>query len=322
MIRSPELRRGLAGSARHLAVAVGVPLLFLAILHLWPSPSLVRVEAVSEVVEITSEREKETWWWLVGTAATTVAADGSLRPLPLGEGSGGPRPLAFRGSVRLGLEGGRDGRVSLELALPERCRPTARRPDGPACRPGVVLLDGRRVELEAETLVLELAGGPSSPRLAFAGSVVLGRLAGDDRAAPPRLLRQGRVAILAHGLLGGSVHEAGARDLLPGDQVRFLAEGGREAVGDGLVGLRADGAIELVLHAAAAATRVARAELEPVQFRASVYSRLAYDPFLQGLAALFMTAWGAAVGRLLERPERGRGDGPPASAGDSPPSPR
>lgn len=311
MTAANQLRRGLAGSARHLAVAVGVPLLFLAVLHRWPTASLVRVEAESEALEVTSELEKETWWWPVLEAASVVAADGSTRPLPLGEVTDLPRRLAFRGSVRIVLEGERDGRVSVEIAPPDRCRAGAA--GRPACRPAVARLDDERVELSEASLVLRLVGGHSSPRLAFSGSVVLGRLAGDARVAPPRLLRVGRVAILARSLLGTTVFEAGARTLLPGDQVRFLGGDGGEVTGDGLLSLGGDGGVGLVFHAAAAATRVARADLEPIQFRASVYSRLAYDPFLQGVAAFFLTAWGAAVGRLLE--PRGAAEGSAAGPG-------
>jgi|DewCreStandDraft_4_1066084.scaffolds.fasta_scaffold00262_86 hypothetical protein len=307
-MRPGELTRRLAAPARHLAVAVGVPLVFLATVHRWPAPSLVRMEAVSEAIELTSDLEKETWWWPVVESAAVVTTDGTVRPFPAIGPSAQPRPLAFRGSVRCVLEGERDGTVSLELGPPDRCRPESRSErEAPACRPARAELDGEALDLAAQSLFLRLRGGAGTPALSFTGAVVLGRFAGDARVAPPRLLREGRVAILARDLVGSSVYEAGARVLLAGDRVRFLGADGREAVGDGLLTAREDGAIGLVFHAEAAAVRIARAELEPVEFRASVYSRLASDPFLQGLAAFFVTAWGAAVGRLLERRSRGAG---------------
>ncbi len=301
-----------------LAIALGLPALFVSLLHLWPVQALVRVEATTEVLEIESDLARETNWWVVAEAASVVRADGTVEAVaaPADDGRDGA-PLVFRGSVRIGLETTRPGIVAAEFASPERCRVAANGAGEPPCHPATAWLGGRRVDLDGETLVLELRGGPESPSLAFRGAVVLGGLAGDARVAPPRLLREGRVATLARDVLGSTVFEAGARVLLPGDRVRFASAGagGRQAEGDGILRLAEDGAIRLVFHAAAGATRIVRADLEPIVLRASALARLGNDPLFQVLAPLFLAIWGTMLARLVDRAVRSPARDAPAPAG-------
>lgn len=125
--------------------------------------------------------------------------------------------------------------------------------------------------------------------LPVSGNIQFGRMSDLPTSASVPQLREAKVTIIGHALLGNSLYRAGASELSPGDTLTFKSSSGPFF---GTLSIDENPGIVAVARVIAESGYVSHPPASGYTIEPSVFDRIKGDEFLQAVWAAFVFIWG------------------------------
>lgn len=253
-----------------LAISLAVALT----LSLWPVESTFSIVANTEWVRIDVPGPRPVRWYFKNANLLKTADT---------------KPVSFTGAIELPAGAHADveriskGPLRIALTLPEKT--TASVYD--AAEQRVDALDHRAVITIDNFEERSKAG--ENVVLVVLGNVQFGQSGGTPISPTVPQLREGKVAIIGHALLGKALYRAGTTDLSPGDTLTFKKKNG---LFFGMLTIDENPGIMAVARVVAESGYIGHPPASGYSIEPSVFDKIKGDDSLQAVWAAFVFMWG------------------------------